>query len=97
MKKRFFYIVIPLILLLLTPLTIALSQYFSEYREGLEIIAEELKLNETLIYTAPLTDYTVPFIENIYVSTILAGLIGVLVVYVITYIVARILSKRRSV
>jgi len=91
LKKSVF---IPIIIVLLAPVSIYLTQIFPDYREGLSIVAEEVGLNETTIYPAPLYDYTISFIENPYLSTIIAGLVGVAIIYLVTYIVARSFVKK---
>jgi hypothetical protein len=49
-----------------------------------------------MLYRAPLHDYITPGVENEYLSTIIAGIIGVLIVIVLTSVVLKLLTVRRS-
>ncbi len=68
-----------------------------EYEEGLAIMAEKLNLSSLEIYRAPLHDYITPGIENEYLATIIAGIIGVLMTAVVTMLLSRLVVKKESV
>jgi hypothetical protein len=82
-------------IVLLTPLSMLMLSKI-ECREGLEIVAEELNLTSIMLYRAPLHDYVTSGVENEYLTTVIAGIIGVLIVIVLTLIVLKLLIARRS-
>jgi cobalt/nickel transport protein len=79
----------------LTPLSMLILSK-TEFKEGLEIIAEQLNLTSITLYRAPLHDYITPGVENEYLTTIIAGIIGVLIVIILTSVVLKLLTVRRS-
>ncbi|MCS7254141.1 MAG: PDGLE domain-containing protein [Armatimonadota bacterium] len=83
-------ILIGLIAAILVPLS-------SDLPDGLEWMAERLSFKEfeRQLFKAPFSDYSIPSIQG-FIGTVLSALIGVLVVSVATYIVARALAKWRS-
>ena len=84
-----------IMIVLLAPLSMLILSR-TECREGLEIIAEELNLTSITLYRAPLHDYSTPGVENEYLTTVIAGIIGVLIVIVLTSVVLKLLTVRRS-
>jgi cobalt/nickel transport protein len=84
-----------IMIVLLTPLSMLILSR-TECREGLEVIAEELNLTSTTLYRAPLHDYITPGVENEYLTTVIAGIIGVLIVIILTSVVLKLLTVRRS-
>jgi cobalt/nickel transport protein len=84
-----------IMVVLLAPLSMLMLSK-TEYKEGLEIIAEELNLTSIMLYRAPLHDYITPGVENEYLTTVIAGIIGVLIVIVLTSVVLKLLTVRRS-
>lgn len=82
-------IVISLIVILLSPLA-------SANPDGLERVAEDLGFLNTA-RSAPfevLPDYTVPFLGETPLSTVIAGAIGVIVLLALVFIVGRSLQKK---
>ena len=81
------------ILLLLTPL-FALAADFVGYAEPLENAAEQLGAmeHETAIISGILPDYTIPG-ANPYVSAIVAGIVGCVIVLVIGILVGKALAR----
>jgi cobalt/nickel transport system permease protein len=82
-------IVISLIVVLLSP-------FASANPDGLERVAEDLGFLNTA-QSAPfevLPDYTVPFLGETSLSTIIAGVIGVIVLLAIVFIAGRALQKK---
>lgn len=81
-------LVIALAMTLFSPLA-------SEFPDGLEWVAEQVGFIETA-QDAPyqlLPDYTIPFLGETAVSTILSGIIGALLVAAITYALGRMLQR----
>lgn len=83
--------------LLITFVVVLLSPLASINPDGLERVATDLGLINT---TQPaafqiIPDYTIPFLGNTPVSTILAGAIGALVVLAIAFIVGRSLQTKK--
>ncbi|MCX8205228.1 MAG: hypothetical protein N3H31_06225 [Candidatus Nezhaarchaeota archaeon] len=81
----------------LTPVSFLLSR-LEGYREGMEIIAEEIGLSEERLWGGLLPDYLVPFVEGEALSTVLAGAAGATVTFTaalaLSYGLAR--AKKRS-
>ena len=76
----------------------ALSPLASAHPDGLERVAEDQGFIEQA-RDAPyqvLPDYTIPGVSNERVSTVLAGLVGVVLVTAGTLVAARLLSRGRS-
>lgn len=87
----------PLGLLLALAVTL-LAPFASASPDGLESVAAELGFLSQA-QEAPyelLTDYTLPFLGESALSTILAGLIGALIVFILFYPVISRLKKKRS-
>jgi cobalt/nickel transport system permease protein len=79
-------------------IVVLLSPLASADPDGLERVAEDMGFID-LGQSAPyeiIPDYTVPFLGETPLSTIVAGLIGVLVVAVVIVLVARALGSRRA-
>lgn len=75
-----------------------LAPFASPYVDGLERVAEDLGFSGQA-QAAPfelLPNYTLPFLGESGLSTILAGVIGVLVVFVAVWIVARLVRGGRA-
>lgn len=71
------------------------SPLASEFPDGLEWVAAEIGFLDTA-RDAPyqlLPDYTIPFLGETAVSTILSGIIGVLLVAALTYALGRLLQR----
>lgn len=82
--------------ILITIAVVLLSPFASANPDGLERVADDLGFIE-LAQNSPLTifsDYLVPSIANAGLSTILAGVIGVMIIGVITYLFAKKLSRK---
>lgn len=79
-------------------IVVLLSPLASADPDGLERVAEDMGFID-LGQSAPyeiIPDYTLPFLGETPLSTIVAGLIGVLVVAVVIVLVARALGSRRA-
>lgn len=78
---------------------IVLAPFASEKPDGLERVAEDHKFSDNATHYLDklyhlFNDYLVPGISNEKVSTILAGLIGVGIVLVFSYIIFKIFAKK---
>lgn len=74
-----------------------LSLFASSEPDGLERVAEDQgfaeKAEEKEVLQAPMPDYVIPGIGNEEVAASLAGLIGVLIIFVITIGWAKLLKR----
>jgi len=93
MNKRdiFFGLIIAVILAIFAFLA-------SGFPDGLERIAEDqdfIDKAKTLI-ESPLPDYQVPLIKNEKISVAAAGIIGVVVVFIATVLIGKLLKKNKD-
>jgi hypothetical protein len=91
MKWWHFALIISLLVAVLSPLA-------SSSPDGLEKVAED-KGFISLAHNAPfqvLADYLFPGIENETLATILAGLLGTLVIFGVVYGIGWLIKSRRS-
>ncbi|MEM0357161.1 MAG: PDGLE domain-containing protein [Candidatus Bathyarchaeia archaeon] len=66
----------------------------STYPDGLETVAETLGVGESEpLRRGLMPDYTLPTIENPYLSTLLAGLFGTFLVLALSFAIGKALSK----
>jgi cobalt/nickel transport protein len=66
----------------------------STFPDGLETVAETLGIEEHgPLWQGLMPDYTLPSISNAYVSTLLSGIAGALVVLVFAFLVAKVLTR----
>lgn len=91
-KEIFFALLIALVL------AVIFSPFASSWPDGLERVAEDKGFlhrgeGEPLI-PAPIPDYAVPGIANGSLATALAGLLGTLIVFGLTYGMAAVIRKR---
>jgi len=84
-------------IILIALVAVALVPFSSQLPDGLEWAAERLKLkgSEWQLLKAPLADYSFPSVSG-FIGSMLAVIIGVLSVSAVTYIVAKVLLRRRS-
>jgi hypothetical protein len=68
---------------------------FSYAMETLDVKAEELGAEEEPIYEAPLPDYTIPGLDN-EAGAILLGVTSTLLLFVVGFVIAKLLSKKKS-
>ena len=62
--------------------------------EPLDHVANSLGLNEKVPFFEIFPDYTVPFISNPFVSNIIAGFVGFILVFCASYLIAKLLIRR---
>jgi cobalt/nickel transport system permease protein len=83
---------------IVTLLVVLISPFASGFPDGLEWVAEEKGFLDTAVASAPfelLPDYTIPFLGETGLSTIVAGLVGVLIVALIAIGLTRLLRPAR--
>jgi len=79
--------------LLLVGLAILLP-FASSYPDGLETVAETLGVEKTPpVWEGLMPDYTIPAVGNLYLSTLFAGVFGAFLVFVLTFILGKTVSK----
>lgn len=88
MKKHFGILIFTLIgLAVLIP-------FASEAPDGLEKVAESLGIGEhEPIWSGLMPDYSLPTVNNPYVSTLLAGFLGVFVVFGTAYLLGNAITR----
>ncbi len=77
-------------------LAVFLSPFASQSPDGLERVAEDkgfIEKSAEAVFNAPLPDYTVNFVKNESISTSIAGLIGTILVFLVSYFGAVVLKK----
>lgn len=91
------FILITLVVALL--LAALISPFVSTSPDGLEKVAGDkgfLNTARILWRYSPLPDYSLSVIENKYISTGLAGIIGVVLVFITTRIIAKKIIKKKD-
>ncbi|MEM3699780.1 MAG: PDGLE domain-containing protein [Candidatus Bathyarchaeia archaeon] len=83
--------------LILTLICLAiLIPFASEFPDGLEKVAETLGIEENEpLWKGLMPDYQLPIIETPYISTIAAGIFGVILVFCTTFILGITISKSK--
>lgn len=72
-----------------------LIPFASSYPDGLEKVAETLNIEESEpFWTGLMPDYTLPAIENQYLSTLTAGFCGIIIVSLAAYALGKQISKQ---
>lgn len=73
-----------------------LIPFASDAPDGLEKVAESLGIwEDEPIWSGLMPDYTLPHVENSYVSTLAAGIFGVFVVFGAAYLMGMTLTKAK--
>lgn len=71
-----------------------LIPFASDAPDGLEKVAESLGIGEhEPTWSGLMPDYTLPHVENTYVSTLVAGVFGVFLVFGVTYLLGTVMAK----
>lgn len=93
MKVRMWIIVLTIALIC----SVFLSPLASSHPDGLEKVAEDQEFIDRgagePIINSPIPDYVMPGIENENIAVPVAGLIGTVVVFLLTLIIAKALQK----
>lgn len=93
--RQFIFIASSIIILI----AVLISPFASKSPDWLEKVAEDkgfLNMAKSVWRYSPFSDYSVTGIENNYISTGLSGIIGIVIVFVITLIVAKKISAKRD-
>ena len=80
-------------------LVIFVAPFASSWPDGLEKVAEAIGFSSKAvegILPAPVPDYTFPGLESAFAATVIAGLIGTLVVFGLSYLLARLLTPSKG-
>jgi hypothetical protein len=65
--------------------------------DGLERVVENFGVQETVpIWNGIMSDYTIATIANPYISTLLAGILGTLIVLVSTYLLGIVIETKKK-
>ena len=65
--------------------------------DGLERVVENFGVQETApIWNGIMSDYTIATIANPYISTLLAGILGTLIVLVSTYLLGMVIETKKK-
>ena len=79
-------------------LVIFIAPFASSWPDGLEKVAETLGFSSaessTALVPSPLADYGIPGVSSPNVSTILAGVVGTLVAFLLSYVLVRLVTSR---
>ncbi|MEM3640813.1 MAG: PDGLE domain-containing protein [Candidatus Bathyarchaeia archaeon] len=71
-----------------------LAPFASTDPDGLEKVAETLKIEEPeILWMGIMPDYTLPTVENPYLSTLLAGFFGAFLVLGASFALGKVLAK----
>lgn len=71
-----------------------LAPFASSDPDGLEKVAETLKIEEPeTLWSGLMPDYTLPTVENPYLSTVLAGFLGVFLVLGASFALGKVVAK----
>lgn len=70
-----------------------LIPFASNFPDGLEKVAETLGKEHTLTWTGLMPDYTLPTIDDPYVSTLLAGTFGIFLVLGVAFALGIAVTK----
>lgn len=93
--RRFIFIVLGIIIVMAA----FISPFASTSPDGLEKVAGGngfLHTAKNIWRYSPFSDYSVAGIENKYISTALTGIIGVIIVFVITMVFAKKMIKKKT-
>ena len=65
--------------------------------DGLERVVENLGIEETApIWNGIMSDYTITAIANPYVSTLLAGILGTLMVLATSFVLGKVMTTKKQ-
>jgi len=84
--------------LILTIVCLAiLIPFASEFPDGLETVMETFQLEEQeQLWSGLMPEYTVPLIENQYLSTLLAGFVGIFLVLGAAFMLGVVMQSRKD-
>lgn len=74
-----------------------LIPFASNYPDGLEKVAESLDVREPQqLWEGLMPDYTLHMVENPYLTKLISGLIGLIIVFLTTYGIGTVISRRNT-
>ena len=92
MKKHVVAVVIAIMVFLAVFIPLASSS-----PDGLERVVETFGIEEaTPIWNGVMSDYTIAAIANPYISTLLAGILGTLMVLVASFILGKVITPKKQ-
>jgi hypothetical protein len=92
MKKHVVAVVIAIMVFLAVFIPLASSS-----PDGLERVVENFGIEEaTPIWNGLMSDYTIAAIANPYISTLLAGILGTLMVLVASFILEKVITPKKQ-
>ncbi len=75
---------------------VLIGVFFLSYAmETLDVQADKLGAQEQSIYEPPLPDYAIPGLDNQW-ATALLGIASTLLIFIVTFAVAKLLKKKKS-
>ena len=87
-------------LIVVLGLVLFVAPFASAWPDGLEKVAEALGFSgaamQQAVANSPIPDYQVPGVGSSVISNILAGLLGTLIVFVLSYVLARLLTSKSN-
>lgn len=93
MKKKYVIAALAAIILFL----VVLIPLASTNPDGLEKVVQSMGGNEqNSFWSGLMQDYSVSFLGNSYVSTLLAGIVGVVIVFASAFVLGKRLSAKRE-
>ncbi len=66
---------------------------FSYSMETLDKQAEQLGMEEKPVYKAPLADYSIPGLDNVW-GALIVGVASTLLLFIVSFVVAKLLKKK---
>lgn len=94
-KKDYRKLVIGLLIISLL-VVLALAPIASSWPDGLESVAERLEFSKyakEFPFKVPFPDYSVPFLKNNYLSTVISGIAGLLIVLIVATGIGYLISR----
>jgi len=82
--------------LIFSIILVLFSPFASSFPDGLEKVSEIFKFSEKgiNIINSPFPDYSLPILNNSFFSTIIARIIGTILVFVILFMIGKLIRKR---
>jgi hypothetical protein len=88
MMKKYFTAILLLVMFLATFLPLASSN-----PDGLTIVTSSLGIQSKSVWQGLISNYSIPTLENNYVSTLFSGTLGIVLVFAATLILGTIITK----
>ncbi len=91
MIKKYFTAILLLVMFLATFLPLASSN-----PDGLTKVTSSLGIQSKPVWQGLISNYSIPALENNYVSTLFSGTLGIILVFAATLILGTIITKRSN-